>query len=220
MKPAAVRYDRTILVKIPPGVPGTRATLFWMDRLVRKGIGDPAVAELAEFFQTRFGGRPHDERSQIEAIRRGLMAGMFFIKDARRRETLRDPRKLVRKMIAFFRGEGPRPLGDCDDFTIAGRTLAEFIGLLTKSRAIGSIKPGYYNHVYAMVKLSRGGWVPLDPTLKKGRPFYAPKSTVIAPLDGPNLAGPDETPRRRRWLVPVAGILVAAAFALRRRCAS
>ena len=55
---------------------------------------------------SRFGTRPYDELSQIRAIHRALVAGLFYIPDPRGLETLRDGRKLATKMLRYFNRQG------------------------------------------------------------------------------------------------------------------
>ena len=184
----ATSYQSATLKNIPSGVPGTRVTLDEMDRLVEAAKKSSEVAELTEYVLSRFGGRPHDERSQVESIRRGLRAGLFYVHDPRGTETLRDGRALAAKMLAYFRGNGPRPLSDCDDFTIVGRAQLEFIGIPSKARAVGTMIQGAYNHVYPMARLSNGLWIGLEATMRRfPQEGYTPRSTTMPALDVPNL---------------------------------
>ena len=184
-RPLGAVYTRARRFTIPSGVAGTRATLLHIEREVQKGKRSPEVAELAEYILARFGARQHDQRSQITAIHRGMKAGLFYVFDPKGIETLRDGRILARKMLQHFRGEGPRPLADCDDYTIVGRELAEFIGMDSKSRAVGTKKPGRYNHVYPMVKPRRGPWIGMEATVPGARPPWVPVSRTIRPMDIP-----------------------------------
>jgi len=185
----SARYDVAIVKTIPSGVAGTRVTAEEVDRLVKKSILSPEVAELAEYIMSRFGGRPYDELSQIRAIHRALVAGLFYIPDPRGYETLRDGRKLAAKMLRYFHGQGPRPLADCDDYTIIGRGLLEFIGFLSKARVIGSKRIGVYNHIYPMARLKSGRWVGIEATIPGAQPFFAPRSTTVRAMDVPNISG-------------------------------
>ena len=185
----SARYDVAIVRTIPSGVAGTRITAQEVDRLARQGVRSPQVAELAEYIMSRFGGRPYDELSQIRAIHRAMVAGLFYIPDPRGLETLRDGRKLAAKMLRYFHGQGPRPLADCDDYAIVGRELLEFIGFLSKSRVIGSKRPGVYNHIFPMARLKGGRWVGIEATIPGARPFFAPRSTTVRPMDVPAISG-------------------------------
>lgn len=186
--PAAAVYQTAVIKRIPSGIPGTRVTLEEMDRLVDDAKKSAEVSELTEYALSRFGGRPHDERSQVEAIRRALRAGLFYVHDPRGIETLRDGRRIAAKMLAYFRHQGPRPLADCDDFTIIGRAMLEFIGIQSKSRAVGTMVPGSYNHVFPMARLQSGQWVGLEATTRNfPAPGFTPKSTMLPAMDSPNL---------------------------------
>ena len=185
------RYDVATVKRIPSGVAGTRVTAEEVDRLVKQGVRSPQVAELAEYILSRFGARPYDELSQIRAIHRAMVAGIFYVADPLGLETLRDGRKLAEKMLRFFHGQGPRPLADCDDYTIVGRELLEFIGILSKSRVIGTKRVGFYNHIYPMGRLKSGRWVGIEATIPGAAPFFAPKSTKVRAMDVPNISGID-----------------------------
>ncbi|MGI0149785.1 MAG: hypothetical protein ACREDF_09685 [Thermoplasmata archaeon] len=196
-------YTAAIVTTIPSGVSGTRATLEEMDRLVEQAKRSAEVSELTEYVLSRFGGRQHDERSQVEAIRRGLRAGLFYVHDPRGLETLRDGRVLAAKMLAWLRGQGPRPLADCDDYTIVGRAMLEFIGIRSKSRAVGTISHGSYNHVYPMARLRNGIWIGLEATTRRfPREGFAPVSTTAPALDVPAL-GAERSSWETRLLDPV-----------------
>lgn len=206
-------YDRVVIRRIPPGIAGTRATLEEIERQVQLGKRSPEVAELAEEVLARFGARPHDERSQIEAVRRGLRVGLFYVRDPRGVETLRDARKLAAKMLAHFRAGGRRPLADCDDFTIVGRALLEHIGYATKSRGVGTMAPGRYNHVYPMVRLSSGRWIGVEATTRRfPRPAWAPPSTTAPPMDVPALGQAPAAPPSKPWYAAVTEPMQQAAI--------
>ena len=181
-------YLQAVVKNIPGGIPGTRVTLEEMHRLVDEAKKSAEVSELTEYVLSKFGGRPHNERSQVEAIRRGLRSGLFYVHDPRGIETLRDGRIIARKMLAYFRGQGPRPLADCDDFTIIGRAQLEFIGIESKSRAVGTMMPGSYNHVFPMARMKAGNWVALEATMRHfPQEGFTPQSTTVPALDVPNL---------------------------------
>lgn len=180
-------YDRSIVVRIRSGVEGTRDTLQLMDRLIEEGKKSPAVAELSEEILSRHGGQPHNDVSQVKAVWRALAKDFFYVNDPRRLEGLRHPDKLARKMLDFIRGQGPKPIGDCDDYTILGRSLLEFLGYETKSRAVGTMTAGRYNHVYPMVRMKNGRWVGLEATIRKPRFGFWPASSTVAPMDSPNI---------------------------------
>lgn len=186
--PPGASYLTAVIKRIPSGIAGTRVTLEEMDQLVESAKKSAEVAELTEYVLSKFGGRQHDERSQVEAIRRGLRAGLFYVHDPRGTETLRDGRSVAAKMLAYFRGNGPRPLADCDDYTIIGRAQLEFIGIPSKARAVGTMVQGAYNHVFPMARLKNGLWIGLEATMVRyPREGFTPNSTTTPAMDVPNI---------------------------------
>jgi len=175
-----------------------------MSRFVELGKRSTEISELVEELLSRYGARPYDEFSQVEAIRRGLRDGIMYTRDPRGIETLRDPRILARKILRYFRGQGPQPIGDCDDYTILFRSLLEFLGFETVSRSIGTVARNAYNHVFPMVRLSSGRWIGVEATTREYRPAgFTPRSTTISPLDMAGLAQEPQAPEEPGFRAPV-----------------
>lgn len=154
---------RQFLGELPPGEPGTSATLQLMRRVVNQYKRDPAVRETA--LSLIAGLRPKDWRGEIKALFEFVRDHIRYTRDIRGLETLQIPTVTL-----------DNSAGDCDDKSTLLAALLESIGHPTRFVAVGYSKPGAYSHVYVETKLG-ASWLPLDATVQ--RPLgWCPRPSV------------------------------------------
>jgi hypothetical protein len=72
--------------------------------------------------------------------------------------------------------------GDCDDLTILFAALAKAVGFENIVARIVSVHGATWDHIYPLVKLPRGGWIPMDAT-EQGKPLGWEYTRIAAKRD-------------------------------------
>jgi transglutaminase-like putative cysteine protease len=145
------------LAWLPPGTPGSLATLQHMKALVNQGLADPVVIERARLVVR--GEPPRDYDAHVFAIRLYLKEHVQFVSDPLGQETLATPRYLLDMIARHYVVQG-----DCDDAAILAATLAKAIGLRARFVILGFNTPGApFTHVFTIVQ-GRTRWWNLDTT--------------------------------------------------------
>lgn len=141
------------LGELPPGEPGTQATLQLMRRLVVQYKRSSSIREAA--LSLLQGVRPKDWRGEINAIFTFVRDHIRYTKDIHGMETLQTP-PVTMDLSA----------GDCDDKSTLLAAMLESVGHPTRFVAVGYRAPGSYSHVYVETRLG-SGWIPLDATMSE-----------------------------------------------------
>lgn len=142
---------RQFLGELPPGEPGTLATLQLMRKLVNQYKRSPAIRETA--LNLIAGLRPKDWRGELNALFTYVRDHIRYTRDVRGLETLQTP-PVTLDLAA----------GDCDDKSTLLASLLESVGHPTRFVAVGYTSPGSYSHVYVESRFGQG-WMPLDATM-------------------------------------------------------
>jgi hypothetical protein len=145
--------------QIPSGDLGTDATVQEMEKLIREGVKEPLVRELA--LGLIRGIAPRDYMGEISRIFQWVQQSIRYTKDPVALELLQSARRIL----------GDRA-GDCDDFTILTSALLQAIGHQTRIKTI-AVRPGEYHHVYPEVSF-QGTWLPLDASQSLAIPGWQP----------------------------------------------
>ena len=139
----------TLLMGIPSGEAGVKATLVLMSKLTKQFKKDITIRELAVRLSSRL--KQKDWRGEIANLFEFVKNEIRYIKDIANVETIHYPTQtLIVKS------------GDCDDKSLLLASLLESIGYKTRFVAVGFI-PNSYSHVFVQVKINTG-WLSLETT--------------------------------------------------------
>jgi len=159
---------RTFLGEIPPGEPGTRATLRAMQQLVEHYKRDDtirsAALDLVRGLPPKAYGR--EVRTVFEFVRDGIR----YVRDIYGVETLQTP------LVTLDVGQG-----DCDDKATLLASMLESIGHPTRFIAVGFTSPDAFSHVYVETKVGPN-WLPLDATVETARVGWRPPRPALASM--------------------------------------
>lgn len=156
----------TSLGEIPPGEPGTRATLNAMRAMVRRFKSDDRIRTAA--LDLVRGLPPKQWLSEVRALFEFARDAIRYTRDIKGVETLQTP-------VATLELEA----GDCDDKSTLLAAMLEAIGHPTRFVAVGFVSPYAYSHVYVETRVGRN-WIALDPTVATARVGWAPPQTALA----------------------------------------
>jgi len=148
---------------IPNGIPGVRATLSIMVRLVKQGRKDPAVIAQAEKITLPLPA--HDVNAEIDALFRWVKTNVRYMFDPRDEEKINTAERTLRVRT-----------GDCDDMSVLLASLLEATGKKTKFIALG-FDGDTYSHVVSQVRLN-DSWITLDPTVKNSTLGWMPPGST------------------------------------------
>lgn len=151
---------------LPPGAPGTRATLRAMSDLVSRYKRADAVRSVALDLTRNV--RPKDWLAEVRAVFEFVRDHVRYVRDVRGVETLQTP-------AATLEIEA----GDCDDKSTLLAALLESIGHPTRFVAVGFTSPGQYSHVYVETRVG-DRWLPLDATVSTATVGWAPPRRALA----------------------------------------
>jgi hypothetical protein len=143
----------TILVEIPDGAAGTRATLKEMARIVRAYRVNPQItAEAAHIASLNM---PGNYRGEIDALHAWVRDYIRYLQDPVDVQALRTP-DVTLALNA----------GNCAQKAILLATFLESIGHKTRFVAVGYTgNPQEFEHVFAETKIGRD-WLSLETTLQ------------------------------------------------------
>jgi transglutaminase-like putative cysteine protease len=156
------------LGELPPGEPGTRATLHAMRELVKRFKTAGQVRETA--LALIQGLPPKAYAQEVRALFEYVRDAIRYVRDIHGVETLQTP-------VATLELEA----GDCDDKATLLAALLQSIGHPTRFVAEGYRSPGHYSHVYLQTRVGRPGqWLSLDPTVSTATVGWAPPRRAAA----------------------------------------
>jgi transglutaminase-like putative cysteine protease len=158
------------LIGIPDGAPGIMRTLRLMRQLVEQGKRDPRIRAAAVNLIHLIPERDHlgEIRTLFEFVRDRIR----YVNDVNGVETVHEPAKILELES-----------GDCDDKTILLASLLESVGYTTRFVVTGHNYPGVFDHVYLMVMLPDGSFLPLDASEPVG-PGWEPPGPLIYYVEG------------------------------------
>lgn len=142
----------------------TKITVAKMCEYIRSSAADPHVIGAAQYAAQRFGRGVNDPASFAwgvfwflkHRVRRVLDEGnMFRVGEQGASDLLIAPSVLLRMA---------NPAEDCDGFTMAAAAMLQALGV---NQCIATVacdprEPERWSHVFGMVQLSNGEWMPLD----------------------------------------------------------
>lgn len=152
------------LGELPPGEPGTKATLGMMSALVQRFKSSMAVRSAA--LTAVRGLPPKDIESEVGRVFYFVRDHIRYVRDVRNVETLQTPDATLEL-----------EQGDCDDKSSLLASMLEAIGHPTRFVAVGYTRPGAYQHVYVEVRIGPR-WVPLDATVSGVPVGWAPRTPI------------------------------------------
>ena len=145
------------LQELPGGGQQTVVTLGRMAELVRQGMTDATVRDVALSIVS--GCRERDDRCQLARLRTWLKRRWVFQRDPHAVEWTTSPAK----QLAIIRAQGMMR-GDCDDAAVLGATLGAALGFAPRFVVLGWLGDrGPYSHVFTELQ-ARGQWFDLDVT--------------------------------------------------------
>lgn len=156
----------TYLGSLPPGEPGTRATLLAMAAMATRYKTAAAIRSTA--LDLIRGCAPKDWPGEVRAIFAFVRDGIRYARDVRGVETLQTPEATMELEA-----------GDCDDKSTLLAALLESVGHPTRFVAVGFSQPGAYSHVYVETLLNNR-WTPLDATMSNAPVGWAPQRPAMA----------------------------------------
>lgn len=139
----------SLLMEIPNGAAGTKATLKLMSQMVKAGRVSPIIREKAVSL-TRYLPQK-DWFGEIKAIYQFVRDNIRYVRDINGVETIHTAEKILEQGA-----------GDCDDKSILLASLLETIGHPTRFVAIG-FAPGKFRHVFVETKVG-DKWLVLETT--------------------------------------------------------
>ena len=148
---------------IPPGAPGTRATLRLMSALVQRYKRTPRMRDAAIDLIREL--PPKDWSAEVRALFEFVRDRVRYTRDIRGVETVQTPDVTL-----------DLEAGDCDDMSTLLATLLEVIGHPTRFVAVGYTTPGDFQHVYVETRVGPK-WIALDPTMQVPA-GWAPRAPV------------------------------------------
>ncbi len=141
----------SLLMSLPDGVAGVRATLKIMSALVKSGKKSPSVR--AKALALTQGLSQKNKLGEIRALWAFVKNNIRYVGDIKNVETVHTPEQILRQES-----------GDCDDKALLLASLLESIGHPSAFWAIGTKEPGKYSHVMALTRIGASRWMPLETT--------------------------------------------------------
>ena len=138
----------------------------YIKKRINEGSLDPAIIEAARMIvggksrmrngQMRWTIRPKDYRGEVLAIYNAVQSAtspyaMRYVRDHAKVDQFASAKKSIRLRA-----------GDCDDGTIVLSSLLMAIGYPIRLRIIQDVNSTSWSHIYPLVGLPNGQWVPLD----------------------------------------------------------
>lgn len=137
------------LHNIPDGLPGIRATLKVMSKLVKTYKSQQPIRELALFLRRDV--RPKDYVGELKKIHAFVRDEISYVKDIHGIETIHTPIQTLRLKA-----------GDCDDKSTLVASLLESIGHPTRFVAVG-FRKNVLSHVMVQTKIA-DHWINVECT--------------------------------------------------------
>ncbi len=147
---------------IPDGYSGTAETIKEMWKLVNKESKDQHLRNIARKITENVTAK--DYFGEAKSLFNFVKGRTKFVRDPEGAERIADPFVTITEKS-----------GDCDDHAILLGSLAKSIGFPVRFVTISSIRPGFFNHVYAEVFVPRLGWLPADTTEPESYLGWDPK---------------------------------------------
>jgi hypothetical protein len=131
-------------------------TLILMIRIIKESARDYYIRRWAEYIVS---GTEKDEYSRLQSLYNFLTDNVQYLKDMEGIEMLKKPQIALKELEQEI-----TPQLDCDCMTVLAGSLARSIGFSVALRAIAPKGKNKYSHVYAMIKVKKHGWIPVDLT--------------------------------------------------------
>ncbi len=149
--------SKVIRIDLPAGSDGTDATIQAMARasMGEYGAGSARIVALARDVINRAGVPERDQRGEVDAIHRYVMAHLRYIRDPLWYEMITYP-----ETLAFESTDG-----DCDDHAVLEAALLGAVGIPTRFVTYGFGGAIAQSHVALEAKVGNQ-WIPLDPIVK------------------------------------------------------
>lgn len=158
----------------------TKTTIGKMCEYIRAGAADPHVIGAAQFAAQRFGRSANNPFSNAwgvfwflkHRVRRVLDEGnMFRVGEPGAWDMLIAPAVLLRMQ---------NPSEDCDGFTMAAAAMLQALGVpqCIVTVACDPREPERWSHVFGMIQLPNGEWLPLDCSHGQVPGWMVPQSRI------------------------------------------
>lgn len=144
--------NQMLRTSVADGDRGTAQTIPYAKQLIREGMVDPGIRNLAVAYCS--GVQPNDELGEMKAVFDGVLRDFRFIKDP-----------VGTQLLQPAAGVLETRAGNCATLNLVlFPSLLGSIGYPTRAVTIKSDpdRPKEFSHVYIEAQLSDGEWVPLD----------------------------------------------------------
>lgn len=147
----ALSHLSGVLLDIPSGAAGVRATLQIMRDLVREYKTNVQIRDFAARLVQNLPQK--DWAGQVEKLHAFVRDGVRYVRDVDGVETVQTP--LVTLQVRY---------GDCDDKATLLATMLKSIGHPAQFVAVGFREPGRFSHVLVETRI-KDRWIPLETTM-------------------------------------------------------
>lgn len=171
---------RTLESYNPPGLPGTARTIAAMHALVREGVRDVRVANVAKAVLRSVPRR--DYRAEAQALLSYAQHQCRYVRDP----VLPDGIERVSHPMVTVQTGG----GDCDDLSVVLASLLASVGFDYAFRTIGddARQPDLFRHVYVVAYVPPLGWVAADPSFEEPLGWEPSRRGTLLLPDGTTVA--------------------------------
>jgi len=128
-----------------------------MRKIISESSKNPKVREWARNILD--GIQVNNKTNEATAIHNFVRDNVRYTRDPHGWEYIQTPPLLLAGIAESLRGEGPRPIGDCDDMTTLTLSLMKSVGFPVVIKTVGY--GPVFSHVYGMVYVN-GQWIPTD----------------------------------------------------------
>lgn len=149
----------TVQKTIGKGDTGIKNTVAEMKHQIDIGSKHPFVRRWAQ--EILGGVLVNDKRAEANAVFAFVRDNVRYTRDPKGYEYLQTPLALLEDVGIYKKGEGERPIGDCDDMVTLGLSLLKSIGFETAMKVTSYRPDKKFSHVYGLVNIE-GDWTPFD----------------------------------------------------------
>lgn len=134
-------------------------TVAKMKHIIQVSSKNPYVREWAKRIVS--GVAVNNKRGEAESIFEFVRDNVRYTKDPQGWEYIQTPPLILEDIRLYMKGEGNRPIGDCDDMTVLSLSLLKSIGFPVALKVVSFRSDGKFGHVYGLVKIGEE-WIPFD----------------------------------------------------------
>ena len=151
---SGIGQNQVVLTTVADGDRGTRQTIQYARQLVREGLRDPRIHEMALAFCSDYGAESFDELAELRSVFQGVLDNFYYRKHIIGAQSLQPVSGLLRTRS-----------GDCAELNLVLLpSLLGCIGYPTRAVVVKADpqRPDEFSHVYIEAMTEDGVWIPLD----------------------------------------------------------